>query len=449
MKRKKVCILGAGISGLTLAHYLKKYNPRLDITVLEKSSKPGGTVGRVKTENFVFDTGPKTFRVSKSEPLLDLIYHFGLQDEIKLSNQEASLRYLYHKKRLHPIPTSPFKAITSPLTRKALFHLIKEMKVKPLETQDESVGSFVRRRFGNYIADTFFDPFTIGIYASDMHNLSVKTCFPFLKNWEKSHGSVLKALLKNKAEKKEPKYHYRQNALLSLENGIYSLIEKLSESLESSICYNQEVVKVEKQNEQYDIITGDKTFNVDAIFSALPLQTLKKLDAPFTHAQKFLLEDFKSVGLVSIQMEFEKNVLPLKGFGYLVPSKEKEDILGVLFDSQIFRSHDQKTRLTVMMGGSFHPEYAEMEEKALKKIAESALEKHLKISDAPSSIFVKRYDSAIPQFPLYHGQKMEKLEKELAHDLPKFYLAGNFVKNGSLNGCIQTSKDLAKKYALV
>lgn len=449
MERKKVCILGAGISGLSLAHYLKKYNPRLDISVLEKNSSPGGVIGRIKTEGFIFDTGPKTFRVSKSEPLLDLIYQLGLQDTIKLSDPKASLRYLYHKKRLHLMPSTPFKALTSKITRKGLLHLLKEMKVKPVDIADESVGAFVRRRFGNYIADVFFDPFTLGIYASDMHNLSVRTCFPFLKKWEESHGSVLKALLQQKKDKQPAKYHYRQSALLTLDKGFYSLIEKMSLNLEKELKLDQDIIKIEKFNHQYKIFTQNKEYIADGIFSALPLQTLKTLDIPFTHAQKFLLQDLESIGLVTLQMEFDKSVLPLKGFGYLVPSKEQEDILGVVFDSEIFKNHDKKTRLTMMMGGGIQPQLVEEQDETLKDMAFKALGKHLKIYEKPSRIFIKRYRNAIPEFRLYHQQKIEKLQHELDQDLPKFYLAGNYIKTGSVNSCIQTSEELAKKYALL
>ena len=54
------------------------------------------------------------------------------------------------------------------------------------------------------------------------------------------------------------------------------------------------------------------------------------------------------------------------GFGYLVPSREREDILGVVFDSLTFpgqhagpdlhaADYCPELRLTVMMGGAHHP----------------------------------------------------------------------------------------------
>lgn len=446
MKSCKVCILGAGISGLSLAYYIRKFSPKTPIIILEKKQKSGGVIGREKTKDFIFDTGPKTFKVSRSEPLLDLIYQLNLQDQIKLSSKCSEKRYLYYKKKLQAIPSSRGQFILSPLTRKAIFPLLKEALVKQLPVQDESVGAFARRRFGNYIADVFFDPLTLGIYAADMHNLSVKSCFPCLKNAEMTYGSVLKSFLKRGKKPQSSRYHYPKHSLLTLENGFYSLIEQLSDNLKDVITYDQDIVKIEKDKDKYKIYSQDQIYNSDSVVSALPLQVLKTLNMPLTHAQKFLLDDFKSTHIISVHMQFEKNVLPLKGFGYLIPSKEKEKILGVVFDSHIFEMGDNKTRLTVMMGGGFHPEYIDLEDNELLQIAREALSGHLKISEKPSKIYIKRFPDAIPQFPLYHQQKIVKLQEELAHDLPNFFLVGNYIKNGSLNGCIQTSKDMALKY---
>ena len=59
MKTKSVIVIGAGIGGLTAAIHLAKRG--LHVTVLEKTSHPGGRCDRFSREGHHFDTGPTLF----------------------------------------------------------------------------------------------------------------------------------------------------------------------------------------------------------------------------------------------------------------------------------------------------------------------------------------------------------------------------------------------------
>ena len=57
-KQVDTIILGAGISGLTLAHYLNKKN--LDFLVVESQPKVGGNIISFEKSGFVCENGPNT-----------------------------------------------------------------------------------------------------------------------------------------------------------------------------------------------------------------------------------------------------------------------------------------------------------------------------------------------------------------------------------------------------
>lgn len=57
--RKKVIIVGAGISGLTAGAYLVQNN--FEVLILEKSLDIGGLVNTFNKDDFYFDTGPRVF----------------------------------------------------------------------------------------------------------------------------------------------------------------------------------------------------------------------------------------------------------------------------------------------------------------------------------------------------------------------------------------------------
>lgn len=59
-----VAIIGAGLSGLTLAHLLSK---KFDVDVFEKSSKPGGRMASRANHDRVFDHGAQFFTVKTPE----------------------------------------------------------------------------------------------------------------------------------------------------------------------------------------------------------------------------------------------------------------------------------------------------------------------------------------------------------------------------------------------
>ena len=60
--------------------------------------------------------------------------------------------------------------------------LIQEPQIKrrPQHLNDESVGDFLRRRFGVAAADNLASALFHGIYAGDVYQLSARTCLPML-----------------------------------------------------------------------------------------------------------------------------------------------------------------------------------------------------------------------------------------------------------------------------
>jgi len=56
--KRKIIIIGAGISGLTAAYLLDKEG--YHITVLEKKKEPGGSIETVVEKGFLFDRGPNS-----------------------------------------------------------------------------------------------------------------------------------------------------------------------------------------------------------------------------------------------------------------------------------------------------------------------------------------------------------------------------------------------------
>jgi oxygen-dependent protoporphyrinogen oxidase len=93
---------------------------------------------------------------------------------------------------------------------------------------DESIGSFVGRRFGREAVDYLAEPLLAGIHAGDVDRLSMRSLFPRLLEAEAAHGSVLKAFRRLRAG-----HGGGEGAFRSLRGGIGELVDALTAALPS------------------------------------------------------------------------------------------------------------------------------------------------------------------------------------------------------------------------
>lgn len=397
---RKIIIAGGGISGLSARYFLSKRYPDAEIVLYEKSGRLGGCIESSYSPYF-FERGPRTFKVSRAEQLLALVKELGLEKELLYSDKSAQRRYLYKKGKL--------RSVGLPMLLPLLPDLLREWKKPYSWGDDESIGSFVTRRFGKKIAETFFDPLTQGIFAGDMDHLSIKACFPELKAMEENYGSITKALFKKKREKKG-------KGLVTLRGGLQILIDRLVERGRGEIHLNTPLTSLDHHQVVLALSSGGVASlfkddqEIQTFFDAIPEKTI--------HV---------------VNVAYKESVLKWKGFGYLIPRSEREKIMGVVFDSSIFPEQNQgkETRLTVML------------REGDVEIALAALQKHLGIKGDPQEVFHKVWKEGIPQYQVGHLKRVDAFEAHLKKHYPYVRCIGNFLRGVSINHCISESRELS------
>lgn len=365
----RVLILGGGITGLSAAWYVKKKNPRVKITLLEKEKRLGGWIRTSNEGGFLFEKGPRTFQLGRSPHLLSLIEELKL--DVILSSPAAKKRFILHKGKLRT-PGS-FLPMLLP-------SLLREPFISSSKVLDESIYDFAKRRFSAKIAEMFFDPLTLGVYAGDIQKLSIRSCFPALYKWEQELGSVIKGMFLS------PK---KAKGLFTLKGGMETLIHALKNQLDIEIVHNCPVETIGEQ----EVLAGGKKWVADRVISALPIAV-----------------PHRSIWVINIA--YREDVLSKKGFGYLVPTKESEPLLGCIFDSAIFPEEGGGTRITAMVRA---------EEKKPLDAALSALKRHLNIHNRPTYCSTFLAENAIPQLVVGCG----------------------YTEGISVDACIQRGKKLA------
>jgi len=104
-EKKKVVIVGGGITGLAAAYYLQKHAREnqlpLDVKLVESSHRVGGKMQTYVKDGFVIERGPDSF-LERKESAGRLAREVGLGD--KLVNNSTGKSYVLVKDKLHPMP---------------------------------------------------------------------------------------------------------------------------------------------------------------------------------------------------------------------------------------------------------------------------------------------------------------------------------------------------------
>ncbi len=416
----KCAILGAGISGLSLGFRLETEG--VSCTIFEKEARPGGWIRSESTGDFFFELGPRSLRSQDSAETLKLIDCLGLSSKLLTAPPEAFVRYVFSEGKLQKMPGGFFEALISPLFRPHLLTFIKEAFRKKGSGEDESVFDFFARRFSVSFAEQFIDPFMRGVFAGDCRKLSMRACLPKMVEMEQSKGSLILAAFSAPSTGK--------SVLYTLEGGLETVIKALAERLDDRLRLSCPVESLKFSQKGIEVCCNGKKDLFNHLFSTLPAHALAPL-LPASKLKDLLLEiPFQSVAVVALG--YKKSVNPLSGFGYLVPSKENQEILGVVFDSSSFPFQNRtstETRLTVMLDPK------DRNEDECLAIALKSVKAHLGIAEEPDFARSVVACKAIPQYPVGFPEKLKEIKKAL-HEFPSLSLLGTSYFGVSVNQAI-------------
>lgn len=431
MNKKRILILGAGVSGLAAAWYLAEKKQECKCTILEKSDSPGGWMGSVKEGDFLLEKGPRIFKTSRNESLLEIVSSIGFSSQLIPSSPQADVRYLWADGGFQKMPTGLLSLFRSSFCRPLLISLWRERKIAPVFA-DETIWDFACRRFGQIVAERFFDPLVLGIYAGDLKKLSVESCFPILKEWERQKGSIVKGICSSLQRKKEKKHP--NSSLFSFKGGSQTLIQEWVSKIPYQINLKEDIIEIRKNQGVWEVETSYKTYEADVVISALPAYENARLLNKIAPKSSALFHSFEYQDVTSLHIGWDKDPLPFSAFGYLVPKKEKEPVLGVLFDSKMFKKEEGQSLLTAMIEGVFHSEVE------MQQVGKRIIEGQLGIVLKPTLFSWRKMAKAIPQYYLGHLEKKEALVASLKEETQDFFIVGSYLDGVSVNDCIKSAK---------
>ncbi len=450
--KKSVTVLGAGISGLATAYWLKKEG--LEVKILEVKSEPGGAMETFRQDGFLVDFGPNSGL--ETTPLIrQLVNEVGLSDEMIYASEISNKRFILRNNRLYALPTSAsvfFK--TKLFSIKGKLRLFGEPFIgKSSDGYYQSIAEFVQRRLGQEFLDYAIDPFVSGVFAGDPHKLSVKSAFPKLYRLEEIYGGLVKGMIKGARERKKRAEESKQSAkMFSFTNGMQTFPKAIAQELNNNILYECRVQSVERRDNQWRVtyeFSGkiQETLS-DIVLSTVPAYVTSKIFGSLDENLIQHLEDIYYPPVMVLYLGFNKKDigLPLDGFGFLIPSKEKKNFLGAIWSSTIFpnRCDDDKAAFTLFVGGARSSQLFDTDKQILVQNALNEFKEIMKINADPVFLQERIWQKAIPQYNLgyiEHENYFDKFEKEN----PGIFLGGNYRGGISVGDCVKNSETVFNK----
>jgi len=441
-----VIVVGAGISGLACAYALKKR--KVDVAVLESGDSPGGIIRSVKENSYLFETGPQSF--STTPQLNALIADLGLTNEFITAPAKAP-RYILVNGELRSVPLSPPALLTSSLLSwSTKFSLLREPFRKTIPSRDdESIATFVRRKFTDELLELLVGPFVSGIYAGDPEKLSLRAAFPQLHEAEEKTGSIIRGM---KAAAKAKSGQRQQPTLASFRAGNETLPLALSKSLGDSLQMGVRVTQINRHSPgEYEIFatteSGPVQFRTSHLVLATPAHVAALLVEPFLLGNSAILAqvEYAPVAVVSLGYRRASVTHSLNGFGFLIPRSSNLKTLGSVWNSSIFpnRAPQDHVLLTSFVGGATDPATVAPSTVELTSLVHRELTPILGLSAEPVSSRVSKYRHAIPQYTIGHAHRIAAL-KTILSGISGLHVVGNYLPGPSIGACVEYAQSVAE-----
>lgn len=463
---RRVAVIGAGITGLSAALRLRERLPEAELAVFDASSRPGGVVQTTCQEGYLIESSADSF-ITSLPWAVQLCQRLGLENRLIETDATHRRAFVVRRGRLLPIPDglmimAPSRIgplVTTPiLSPWGKLRMVAEAFVPKGEGQDESLASFVRRRFGREAFDRLIQPLVGGMYTGDPERLSVRATMPRFLEMEQQYGSLIRAMRRKPTTRDAagPSSGARYSLFVGLAGGLSELVDALVRALPAgAIQLNTQVERLTRDGDgpwRLSFAEGGAPACFDHVVIAASVRQTQRLLNSVDPELSADFENVPSAGSAIASLGYLRDQIqhPLDGFGFVVPQIERRPILSGSFSSVKFpgRAPPGHVLIRVFLGGAARPDLLQRDDAALVETAHEELARLLGIDQKPVFSCLNRWNQAMPQYQVGHLEWVASVRSRLAQ-WPGLELAGNAYEGVGVPQCIHSGEQAAERIAMI
>lgn len=458
--KHRIIIAGGGITGLTAAYRLQQKaraaGVDAEIIVVERDDRLGGKTRTEVIDGLVIEQGPDSFLVHKPW-FAQLCMELGLP--MVGTNPNVKTTYIYHQGRLEPLPTGMQLMIPTevgPFLKSRLLSPAGKLRagLEPLvpvkrTDGDESIGSFVGRRFGQEMLNNVAGPLMGGIHGGDFDSVSMKATFPQFMKMERERGSLLLQGRRNKANKpKGP----TGSAFQTVPTGLHTVVEALVKAADGvKVLLNTGLTAVAPAAQGYEVALSDGVrLTAGAVILATPAYVAADAVGGFLPDVAGALNAIPYGNSVVVSLAFNKADVdhPLGASGFLVPMREGTDVSASTWVSVKWphAAPADKVLIRCFVGRGVGRDWTQESDETLVATALAGLRQIMGLKAEPIVTTVARWRRSMPQYKVGHLDRVAEIEAMLSR-APGLYLAGAAYRGVGLPDCVREGNEAAAKVA--
>jgi len=451
---QSVAVIGGGISGLAVAVAVAVANVDSNVVVYDGRDRVGGLIA---TSRFAgvdhIDEGADAF-LARVPEAVTLAHEVGLGDH--LVSPEPVGAAVWHD-GLHPIPEGLLLGVPGRLGPLARTNLLSwrgkaraslEPFLPPTSTAPDSIGAFVRARFGDEVHERLVDSLVGSIYAADTDNFSLAEV-PQLAALASANRSVLLSARHQRAAQGTATAA-TSPIFATPRGGMAALVRATADALIAAggtIRTSTPVSKIEPTgNGRWSLHTPvNQSDAFDAVVVATPAVAAGQLlDAAAPEAATLLARaETADVIMVTLHIGADQWPERLRGMsGYLVPKPDQHWVTAASFGSQKWahwRPPSGGEILRVSLGRDGMP-VMHLDDDEVLSVVLTDLERHLGIALAPLETRITRWPGAFAQYRPHHPAWVAAVDAALP---PGIAVTGAGYRGIGIPACVRSGSLIA------
>jgi len=465
---RRIVVVGGGIAGLAAAHRLAELNRErslgLEVMLLEATSRLGGAIMTERVNDFLVEAGPDSF-ITEKPWALQLCERLGLTSRLVSTQSAYQKIHVVRAGKLQALPEGFFLLAPTrvwPFIQTRLFSWRGKLRIaaelslpRRNSDGDESLASFVRRRFGAETLDRVAQPLVGGIYAADPEKLSLTATMPRFKEMERSRRSIIWAMWTEQrrvARKLQSGSGARWTLFVTLIGGMQELVDAIATHLPNgAVRLNTSVTRLQRNDGDgsWTITTSsNERFEAAGVILAPPAYRAAEILASVAPIAADELKQIPYASTATVNLAFRTDDFPdqLDSFGFVVPAIEKRKIMACTFSSLKYpgRAPEGHLLLRAFVGGSLQPELFQDDNATMERNVRRELASLLGVKTQPLFSRIWRHAYSMPQYHIGHEARVQRIEAHLA-SLPGVAIAGSAYHGVGISDCVRAGEEAADK----